>query len=478
MIENIKGGPGETLDTPETLNIETWVRRNDMPISTSYNSVAHYNDKLYHFGGALGYNTSVYEFNPLDDTYTQKQNAPINLYGSNAISYEDCIFVSTSSGLYAYYPDEDRWEKKATPISLNNIASCCMLLYDDEIYTFGCESQSSVAQKYNIEKNNWTKLKSMPYSTGYNDGGVIGDKLYIIGGEWSCSNKYLVYDPATDTYEQYSTPNSMYYHECVTIDDKIYVIGGYNDRNQFYSFDGTVWTQLNNLPIGIDMFAATNIDGVIYTFGGSNGYGSRVYSYDTGWMPELNTTTYYLYEIENELYKDVGGSLVKLEGLELNETTMINHGTHHYNADILSSEKHIKLHIYEQDPSVVGYQFNYTLLYKGQTIVQDYDFDATNVAKLTFTATVNADDKLNVLLSNDSGQTWYSVKEGVKVETQLSDISTDGMTHITANALSSSQLTDIVDGTGKLRVAIYMKQAKSNANMCLDHIRLAYIANA
>lgn len=450
----------------------TWIRKNDLPISTYYNSACSLNGKIYHFGGSA-YSNRIYEYDPETDSYTRKTNSPISVYRSEVVAYDDLIYVANDDGyFYSYEPINQVWTKLTSPS--NARIGSGMVVYNDELYVFGSRLCVSSVEKYNFITNTWTSLNSMPYSTGYCSANVIGDKCYIIGGDWSHNNDYLIYDFETDTYTKKSTPAAFCYHRAETIGDEIYVIGGFNNYSHFYKFNGETWTNLENVPVGIDKFASASIDGVIYTFGGENSYSSRVYQYTTNWIPP-DSTTFFLYEIDGVLYNEVDGELVKLPDVELSEENMIKYGTNTFNKDLLTTADHIKLHIYEQDPSIVEYNFNYTLIYKGQTIVQDYDFDATNVDKLTITATVNANDELKFLFSNDSGTTWYTLKDGAVTQSTLETIAADGLSHIQVNALTAKQLTDLLNGSTTLRLAIYMKQAKSSAALKLDHIRLSYI---
>lgn len=452
----------------------TWIRKNDLPRSMTYAEACAYEDVIYVF-----YNNYVYEYNPETDSYTTRKNSPLGSYlYHRAIAYDGYIYVLSYSGFYRYYPPNDEWTTLATPTTFTRRYGSVFVEYDGEFYTFGSCDCTSYAERYNVSTNTWTRIADMPIATGYWSGVVLDDECHMIGGEWGYGNLHLIYNFTTNKYTQKTMPNSYFtYSRTEVIGDVIYAIGGHNNYKHCYAYVDGTWVKKADVPVGIDMFASATINGYIYTFGGDN-YSSRVYQYYTGWEgDEPSTTTFFLYEINEQLYKEVEGELVLLDGATLCEDTMIKHGTHTYNKDLLSSIDHIKLHLYEQDPTVVSYYFNYTLLYKGQTIVQEYDFTADIVASLTLTAKVNANDVLNVLLSNDSGQSWYTVKDGVKVLSSLENIAEDGMTHITVNNLTSSQLSDIVDNTGKLRVAIYMKQAKSSLPISLDHIRLSYIAN-
>lgn len=185
--------------------------------------------------------------------------------------------------------------------------------------------------------------------------------------------------------------------------------------------------------------------------------------------------TKYLYGVADKLYKDVNGELSFVANSPITESIIKEHGTATYNQEIIASTNLIKLYIYEDDPSTYEIKFNYTILYKGQLILQDYDFNvAAGIKSLKFTATVNADDILKVLLSPDKGETWFTTEHGLVVECPITDINTNGMTHAAVNMLTKEQLKTVVGDSNTLRMAIYMQQARSNAKIKIDHIRLEY----
>ena len=473
MSEKItKGGPVSiSLDAPVE---NTWTRKNDLPISMTNAEACTYDGYVYIF-----HSNAVYKYNPVEDTYIKLNNSPLhsNKY-HRAVEYEGFIYVLDYNGFFKYDPEGDVWSTLPKPTTYNIRHGSVFVEYEGELYTFGSANTSGIssAEKYNISNNTWTRIADMPIGTGYWDGVVLDGECHMIGGEWNYNNIHLIYNFKTNTYTRKTMPNSnFHYSRCEVIDDEIYVYGGYNNYNHCYVYINGEWIKKADVPVGIDMFASAVVDGYIYTFGGDNGYPSRVYQYYTGYEPpSMGETTFYLYEIEGELYKEVEGELVKLDGVELSENTMITYGTHSFDKDLLASLPHVKLHIYEQDPSVVEYNFNYTMLYKGQLIVQGYDFNATNPSKLIITATVNADDIFRVLLSNDSGENWYTFENGEVKPSSLDLIEDEGISNIQVNSLLEQHLMDFTSETGKLRLAIYMKQARSSVKMKLNHIRLEY----
>ena len=185
--------------------------------------------------------------------------------------------------------------------------------------------------------------------------------------------------------------------------------------------------------------------------------------------------TKYLYEIDNKLYNEVGGELVEIEPTEINDEVLIEYGNDEYNRDILELNEKIRLYVYSENPTITEYRFNCKHTWKGQTIIQDYDFNARSGSSLTFTATVNDGDVFRVLLSNDKGETWYSLdSSGNVIEVAIEDIDSLGLTLNQVNTLTSNQITRFIGTSLTLRVAFYMRQNSNYADLKLDHIRFAY----
>lgn len=185
--------------------------------------------------------------------------------------------------------------------------------------------------------------------------------------------------------------------------------------------------------------------------------------------------TKYLYSIDGILYNEVEGELCEIEPRIVTEDVLLEYGNDTVNKILLTSVDRIKLYIYNQNPAITGYRFNYTALWKGQTIIQDYDFNCELSKSLKFTATINANDVFKVLLSNDKGITWYGLNEEDDViEVDIEDIETSGLSINQVNSMTTEKLQEIINESDTLRVAFYMKQSKSNVHMSLDHIRFEY----
>ena len=116
---------------------------------------------------------------------------------------------------------------------------------DDELKDF---------YEYDSETNEWTQLADFPGTArvralgfSINGFGYVGT-----GNDGSDQKDFYRYDPATNTWEQEFGFGGEKREEAsaFVIDNIAYVLGGYENESSvrdFYSFDGTTWTQLTDL---------------------------------------------------------------------------------------------------------------------------------------------------------------------------------------------------------------------------------------
>ena len=167
---------------------------------------------------------------------------------------------------------------------------------------------------------NWAAKASMPTPRTTSFGiAVVGDKIYVIGGQDRDSIGYHflstneAYDPATDTWEtKESMPTSREWMDANVVNGKIYVIGGitYEDENKYHQnhtvvnevYDPTTdsWSRKQPVPIAVACYASVAVDNKIYIMGGTDAsqqlISNQIYDVETdSWSlgASLPTYTYY-----------------------------------------------------------------------------------------------------------------------------------------------------------------------------------------
>lgn len=183
----------------------------------------------------------------------------------------------------------------------------------------------------------------------------------------------------------------------------------------------------------------------------------------------------YLYGIGTDLYKEVSGVLVKLSGVTIpSESNFVTDGSDTVNATVLASNNYITLYKYTNNVNVTGANMNYILVYKGQTVIQNFDFPIPTITTGSLLSTVPANGKLLILVSKDSGATWQTFSSNIFINSSLANIKTEGFTAALFNGVTQAQWQSYLGISTKLRFAYYFEQATSTDKVLLDKIRINY----
>lgn len=151
---------------------------------------------------------------------------------------------------------------------------------------------------YDPAKNEWTVRAPLPVGLHHAGAGVIGNRLYVVGGftrsflsVWHPVASVYVYDPDKDIWTERSPmPTARGALAVAESGGKLYAIGGFDGlRNraevEVYDPDTNTWSAVAPLPTPRDHLAAVSVGGTIYAIGGrvNRDYGrnlSTVEAYD------------------------------------------------------------------------------------------------------------------------------------------------------------------------------------------------------
>jgi N-acetylneuraminic acid mutarotase len=246
--------------SPANGTADSWVLKAPMPKPEEYVGAAVVNGKVYTFG-STDYATQVYD--PGTEFWVTKASMPNPAIGFAVAAYQDKIYVigGSMSGIVfrsiganrVYYPATDSWQTK-TPLPLN-LSYICANVVERKIYVMG---------------------------------GLLNelDPLYRSP---VASSKTLIYDPATDKWnEGTSMPTGVYGYASAVVDKKIYIIGGtptdsnpgFPPRsplhfNQIYDTETDTWTFGADPPFSGGTAGATTgmmAPKRIYLFGGGGSF--------------------------------------------------------------------------------------------------------------------------------------------------------------------------------------------------------------
>ncbi len=145
----------------------------------------------------------------------------------------------------------------------------------------------SELEVYNVATDVWTKLKNMPTARQQTCAALIGDSLYVIGGDNNVENpktKYCfeVYIISKDEWIKKTDMEISVRNACtVVFNSKIYVVGGHGAGNVVleYNPQNGSWTRKADMPTPRTDLAVELLNGKIYAIGGHPGI-SMVEEYD------------------------------------------------------------------------------------------------------------------------------------------------------------------------------------------------------
>ena len=307
-------------------------------------------------GASTTENSWVEKSSPMPSGYWDDEAAVVNgtIYLMGVILYYDWStnLWDISSNNYAYNPSTGSWTTIApmpTPRISFSIATC-----DNKIYVIGgfeatasngaSQVSCSVNEVYNPSTDTWTTAASMPIAAAGAQANTVNGKIYVMGGSTSItgeSNSTLnitqIFDP---TIGSWSTGASMPYPVAsaasAVMGNNIYIIGG---DTQIYDTAKGVWSL--GLPTsalypgeGAGATTGVNASKRIYVFGGVAGfmvYSNQTYAYDpvsNSWAPEApmpDALMYLTVAVINDVFYVFGE--VGIGAVVIEQYTPIGYGT-------------------------------------------------------------------------------------------------------------------------------------------------------
>ncbi len=303
----------------------SWTRKADAPTARWGGVAVEYEGKIYVFGGTAYISdidvTEVYD--PATDTWTAKDNpSPSGFnYGVMGARYGDKIHLFRHGMHYEYDPATDTYTWKPSMPTPRTFGTCAVV--NDEIYVIGGQHYggspeigmlpNNETEAYDPIANTWTTKAPMPISKfGSERGGcVINGKIYVTHGRnWTAYfiDNY-VYDPTTDSWSQKSPPiHTRASVACGVIGDKLYVVGGVHavwgdlylglDYNEEYDPSTDTWIPnpwTFSDPVKVRRDASAKYEGA---------NGLLIYE-DTGTSQQYAIHSQGLFTIAIDLYWDV-----------------------------------------------------------------------------------------------------------------------------------------------------------------------------
>jgi RNA polymerase sigma factor (sigma-70 family) len=181
---------------------DKWEKKADMPTKRADSVVNQVNGKIYVIGGhdqraedAGEYLSIVEEYDPKMDTWTKKNDMPIAIsFAANCVVKNKIYVISgVTNGIKPlasveiYDPSTDTWTKGSDmPTSRPLSASCAvngMIYVMGGIDGDGNSISLSTVEIYDPKNDKWTESENMPIARfSVSNYPVIDEKIYIIGG--------------------------------------------------------------------------------------------------------------------------------------------------------------------------------------------------------------------------------------------------------------------------------------------------------
>jgi N-acetylneuraminic acid mutarotase len=208
------------------------------------------NNKIYAIGGFDGttYSKRVDEYDPINNTWAQKEDMPTARAYSGAAVYNGEIYViggKNKSGTNNSEVDLKNVEKFNPAIGL---------------------------------KGTWHQgLRDLPVERRGIGVEVLKDKIIVLGGQnANASNRVDEYSPTTDTWmEKPTMPVAKGFFGTAVVNEVLYTIGGSNYDNDICTYVQTGrWSIKGKINKKRSSLAAAELNNKIYIVGGTERYGS------------------------------------------------------------------------------------------------------------------------------------------------------------------------------------------------------------
>ena len=190
----------------------------NMPIGRFSFGVAEVGNRVYVMGGTVGSD-----------------------FSSGSVG-SDLISIDVSGNDLSALSAANKWDETLAPMNLKRSGFACVS-HLNFIYVFGGyiddegEDITDTAERYNIDTNQWENLPAMPYERSYCSAGVVGNKIYVVGGQDYDDNVLaatIVFDTTKQQWEPSTTVPDMKtkrsFLSVVIVNHFVLAIGG---RNEF-----------------------------------------------------------------------------------------------------------------------------------------------------------------------------------------------------------------------------------------------------
>lgn len=243
------------------LTTNTWETKTDLPFigvegQRQSSVLESYNGKLYFIGGNLGtfMTGECWEYTPETDSWSQKTSMPTAREDFGAALLDGKIYcmgglasIDGSDVIYKkleiYDIASDTWDTTKADMpdykALGNFGAACnskvyVIAGSNSMTGYPALHEVTAVYEYTPGTDTWVTKAPIPQGTCYKDVAVVGNKMYVISGQYSSTHDKLgivqrafEYDTTNNTWiEKSRCPYASLGSGVTVIDGKIYMCGG------------------------------------------------------------------------------------------------------------------------------------------------------------------------------------------------------------------------------------------------------------
>jgi hypothetical protein len=207
-------------------------------------SVAALRGEIYVIGGytpmitasVLAYDPATMMFRSARDFPTPFNHPNVGVVGDELIvaGYYVNGMTTPTGEVWAYDPDADEWSERTPMPPGTDRGAACTAVLDSKIYVFGGAREGAsvaFASAYDVAMDTWEDLPDMPVRREHCAAGAIGGKLYIVGGRADgiegLDTTSFEFDPASPGYVPIAPiPTPRGGVAAAVLGDQLFVFGG------------------------------------------------------------------------------------------------------------------------------------------------------------------------------------------------------------------------------------------------------------
>ena len=266
----------------------TWQTLAPMPSKRQELATAVLNGKIYVIGGydVDGNSTATVEvYDPDSDTWASAHPIPFAVNHNSAAVAAGKLYSFGASGkpAYVYDPANDSWAPVAS-MNFEHGGTAAVGVIGDKIYVAGGNGASMrQLEVYDPVANTWTIRAEMAVGRNHTGGGVIDGKFYVVGGrgEANSATALEVYDPQTNSWSSRAPmPTGRSGIGVAAVSGELWVFGGevpvLHGEVEVYNPGTNTWRSLPDMPTPRHGISASVIANRIYLPGGGvvQGFGA------------------------------------------------------------------------------------------------------------------------------------------------------------------------------------------------------------